>query len=111
MDNFISSLSAGFTSAWNSVSDIGSAIGSGVLACLENAFNTIIALIIGFIDGISLVLGFKISDIFNKIISFFVGAMNFVNSIINIIPTPFNIIFGSSFIFIIALFVYRVIRG
>lgn len=111
MDSFISGLSSAFTTAWDSISDIGSAIGAGILACLENAFNTIVALIIGFIDGVSLVLGFKISDVFNKIISFFVGAMDFINSIIDIIPSPFNIILGSSFIFIIALFIYRVIRG
>lgn len=110
-DDIVSGLNAGATSIWHGAQDIASVVGTAALNVLENAFNMIVSFIIGLIDGVSLVFGFKVSEVFSQITSFIIGTAKFCTKVFTVFPPPFDSLFATAFIFVLGLFIYRVIRG
>ena len=111
LEGFVGGLSSGVTSIWRGVSGIASVVGDSVLLVLENAFNMFVSFIIGLIDGVSAPFGFKFSEVINQISSFIIGTAKFCTKIVVFFPQPFGLIFGTTIIFVICMFIYRVIRG
>ena len=82
-----------------------------VLDGAKDVFSSIVTFILNLMDKVTEPFGFKFTDVLNYIADFIKGAFNLFKQIINIFPSPINIILFISFIIFLCLIIYKFISG